>query len=186
MVFQIPWIFCVRNFLALTFSLTVVSISSIVSSMPEILSSICVLLVMFASVVPVLFPRFSISRVSSVCVFFIASIFIFRYYTVLFIFLLLFDCIFLYFLKGFVCLFFFSLKVSIICISLNSRSSSCASSMLGYLGLCIVGAVLWKCHVALDLVDCVFFFRGLLAIWMALVPGCSDCSRYCEAGGGGD
>jgi hypothetical protein len=44
--------------LALTNSLTDVS-TSLVSSMPEILSSISFLLVMLASVVPVLFPSFS-------------------------------------------------------------------------------------------------------------------------------
>ena len=40
MVSQISWMFCVRNFLDLTFSLTDVSISSIVSSMPESLPAL--------------------------------------------------------------------------------------------------------------------------------------------------
>jgi hypothetical protein len=68
------------SFLDLAFSLTDVLISLIIFSIPEILSSIsCILLVLFASVVPVFFffYRFSISRISSVCVFFIASISIF-------------------------------------------------------------------------------------------------------------
>jgi len=46
-------------------SLTDVSISSIVSSMPEILS--CILMVQLASVVPVLISTFFISRISSAC-----------------------------------------------------------------------------------------------------------------------
>jgi hypothetical protein len=48
--------FLVRSFLLFVFSLTVVSVSSMVSSMPEILSSISyILLVMPASVTPTLF-----------------------------------------------------------------------------------------------------------------------------------
>lgn len=59
----------------LTFSLTTVLIPSIVPSIPEILSSISfILLVMLKSVVPVHLPRFSASRIPSVCVFFIAPI----------------------------------------------------------------------------------------------------------------
>ena len=51
-------------FLDLMFSFTDVSLSFIVSSMPEILSSIfCILLVMLASIVPILFLSFYISRV---------------------------------------------------------------------------------------------------------------------------
>ena len=78
--------FYVRNVLALTISLTEVSISSLVSSTSEFLSSItCILLVMLASVVTVLFPRFAILRISSVFIFFIASISTFRSCTVVFI-----------------------------------------------------------------------------------------------------
>jgi hypothetical protein len=47
-------------------------------SMPEILSSIlCILLVKFASAVPVQIPNFLISRIPLVCAFFIVSISIF-------------------------------------------------------------------------------------------------------------
>jgi hypothetical protein len=56
--------FYLRNFLDLIFSLTGVLIYSIVSSTPEILFSIShILLVMLASVVPVLCPKFSISTI---------------------------------------------------------------------------------------------------------------------------
>jgi hypothetical protein len=50
---KIPWMFYARIFLDLTFYLTKVVLSSIMSSMPESLSSIsCILLVRFASEVP--------------------------------------------------------------------------------------------------------------------------------------
>jgi hypothetical protein len=62
--------FCVRNFLDFTFYLFDVSSSSIVLSVLEILSSISyILLEMPVCVVLVPLPRFSISRIPSVCVF---------------------------------------------------------------------------------------------------------------------
>ena len=65
---------CQEN-LELTFFLTDVSISSMLSSMSAIISSISyILLVMLLSSVPVYFPGLSISRVVLVCVFFIVSI----------------------------------------------------------------------------------------------------------------
>ena len=101
----ISWIFfvvVVRHFLDLAFSLTDITISSMASSMPEILSSTsCVLLVMFAAIVPLLFPRFSISWVASFYVISITFISIFKSQTVLFIsfaHLIVFYCISLYLL----------------------------------------------------------------------------------------
>ena len=62
-----------------------VSISSKVFSMPEILSSVsAALLALFAWVAPDLFPRFSISSVASIYDFLIVSISIFRTWTTLF------------------------------------------------------------------------------------------------------
>jgi hypothetical protein len=61
-------------FLWFEFSLTVVSISSTISSTPEILSSIsCIPLVILTSLIPDLFPRLYISRFASICIFFIVS-----------------------------------------------------------------------------------------------------------------
>jgi hypothetical protein len=74
--------------------------SDIVLSMLELFSSISSTpLVTLTLLIYVLFPRFTISRIASVCIFFIASIFIFRCCTVLFIFftgLIVFSCISLY------------------------------------------------------------------------------------------
>ena len=94
-VFQISWIFCVRKILDLTFSLTDVSISHIISSTSVILSSISyIMLVMFIFVVPVHLPRFWISMILSVCISFIFSPYISRSWPVLFIF---FTCLVFFF-----------------------------------------------------------------------------------------
>jgi hypothetical protein len=75
-------------FLHFAFSLIVVSMFSMESSAPEILSSIsCILLLVLlvlASMVPDFFPRVSISRVLSLCVSFIVSTSLFRSWIVLF------------------------------------------------------------------------------------------------------
>ena len=85
--------------------------SSVVFSIPEMLFYItCIVLVMFASIVPVLIPMFSIFRIPSVCCLY-CFYFHFQILNSLIHFLHLLDCIFLHFFKE---LFISSLKVSII------------------------------------------------------------------------
>jgi hypothetical protein len=70
-VSQISWMFCVQNFLDLKFSLTNVSISSIISLILEILFYIIYnLLVKLAFAVSVQIPKFFIPTISSVCIFY--------------------------------------------------------------------------------------------------------------------
>jgi len=84
----LPWISCMfwaENFLLFPLSLTVLLMFSMVSSALEILSSLpCILLVNLTSTTPNLFPRSSLSRVVSLCAFFIVSIYIFHSWMVLF------------------------------------------------------------------------------------------------------
>jgi hypothetical protein len=104
------WMLWVRSFLHFAFSLTIVSVFSMVSSAPEFLSSIsCILFLMLASMAPDLFPRFSSSRFVSLCYFFIVSTSIFRSWMILFnsfTWLVMFSCnslrySFCFLLKGF-------------------------------------------------------------------------------------
>ena len=83
------WMFWVRSFFHFEFCIffcdTIVSLFSMVCSIPEILSSISfILLMMLVSMTPYLFPRFSISSVIPLYDVFIVSFHIFRCWMVLF------------------------------------------------------------------------------------------------------
>ena len=93
------------------------------------------------SVFPVLFPRFFIYRVASICDFFIASIPIFVHFLHLFDcegsgdflhffkgFFYLYDCVFLYFFEGIIYILFKGLYHLH---EMGFKSQSCSSCMLG-------------------------------------------------------
>jgi hypothetical protein len=88
--------FWVISFLHFVFSFTVVSVFSMLSSAPVILFSISfILLVMLASMTPDLSPQCSMTRVVSLCDFFIVSTSNFRSWMILFNFftcLVVFSC----------------------------------------------------------------------------------------------
>jgi hypothetical protein len=107
--------FWVRPFLHFAFSMTVVLMFSMISSAPDVLSSIfCILLMMLRSMIHDLFPSFFfLSRVVSLCDFFIVSTYIFRAWMVLF--------------NSFTCLFvFFSNSLRDFCVS-SLKASTCLS-----------------------------------------------------------
>ena len=70
------WMFWVRSFLLFAFSFIVLSMFPMISSAPEILSSIQFAMLTTMSLDS--FPRFSISRLISLCDFFMDSISVFR------------------------------------------------------------------------------------------------------------
>ena len=143
--------FWVRIILHFAFSLIVVSMFSMESSVPGSLPSISSIVVMLASNVPYFFPRVSIYRVVSLWVFFIVSTSLFRSWMVLFSSiscLALFSCNSLrHFcvssLKAsrYLPVFYFIsfLKSSIIIIRSDFISMSCFSGVMVNPGLATVG-----------------------------------------------
>lgn len=76
---QISWLFSIRHSSYLTYSFTDASISSIISSTPEILCSVSpILLVILVSIAPVHLSDFSVYKISSVWVLIFVSISIFQ------------------------------------------------------------------------------------------------------------
>jgi hypothetical protein len=153
--------FKVRRFLLFAYSLTVVSIFSLVSSAPEIFLFYLLYSVDDACIyamTPDLSPRFSNSRVVSLCDFFIVSISMFRSWVFLF---MSFTCVVVFSCNSLRYFCVYSLRVSscltvLFCISLmelfmsflkssimimrcDFKSKSCFPGVLGYPGLTVVG-----------------------------------------------
>ena len=130
---QNSWMFCVMNFINLTFSLTD-KFFSILFSTPEILFYLLYSVGDSVSIVLVLFPRFSFSQIASVFIFCIDCISILSSQAVLFISftcLIVLSCILLRHS------FISSLKASITFTRLDLRSSSSALTEIGHPGLAV-------------------------------------------------
>jgi len=148
MASQISGIFYVRNCLALTFSMTDVSISSILLSIPEILS-------LFQSPVfcwwclHLLFLFSSLGFPSQACPQFMLSLlFLFPFSGLTQFYLIVFSCISLR------DLFISSLKVSINSVRLDLRSFLCSSCDRISRTCWSRIAMLWRCHISLAFCDC--------------------------------
>jgi hypothetical protein len=158
---------------------------------------------MLTSMTPDLFSKFSISRVVSLCDFFIVYISIFRSWMVLFNFftcLVLFSCnssrdfcvsslrassyVLLFFLKRVI----YVLKFSIIIMRCDFKSESCFSGVLGVSRAHCGGRTgFWWCQVALvsvsyvpALASCHLVISGVswsCYLWLWLVPPASLCVR---------
>ena len=176
------WMFHVRILLNFVFSLTVMSISSIVSSYTR--DSLLYYLFLY-SVTPDLFSRFSMSKVASLCDLCIVSISIFRFWTVLFhsfTCLIVFSCISL---RG-LCFYLFTCVLLYLCPPYHPLSTSwdgifgqtiAFQGLLGYPGLAVVGelsydGINWHWFLLL------MFLWLPLTIWLSQVLTALDVSEW--------